>query len=219
MRRRRLLFTNEMKANVNHAGRVSHRCASIGRGDSACLGRGRWAARRLGRPGTRFFLTVSVRRQQMELYERVLNFRPGSGSGAPSYELRKRFRISTSRNGVGQRAGSKQTPLGLHAISLKIGGGWPIGAVFRSRELVGFTWQGCPDAPIVHRILWLEGLEPGLNQGGDLDSRGRYIYIHGTGCEIELGRPASSGCIHLSAGDLLPLFDRIPAGTMVWIDR
>jgi lipoprotein-anchoring transpeptidase ErfK/SrfK len=34
-----------------------------------------------------------------------------------------------------------------------------------------------------------------------------------------LGRPNSHGCIHLAATDLIPLFDRLPVGTLVWIAR
>lgn len=82
---------------------------------------------------------------------------------------------------------------------------------------MGLTWLGNPEAPIAHRILWLEGLEPGMNQGGDVDTHARYIYIHGVGDESTLGRPASRGCLHLAAADLMPLYDRIPAGTLVWI--
>jgi lipoprotein-anchoring transpeptidase ErfK/SrfK len=75
-----------------------------------------------------------------------------------------------------------------------------------------------PDATIVHRIFWLEGLEPGFNRGGAVDSFQRYIYIHGFADETTLGRPASHGCIHLSAADLIPLYDWLPEGTLVWID-
>ena len=79
------------------------------------------------------------------------------------------------------------------------------------------TWQGIPNGSIVHRILWLEGLEPGFNRGGDVDTFRRYIYIHGFGDEMTLGRPQSCGCVHLSAADLMPLYDRLPVGTLVWI--
>jgi lipoprotein-anchoring transpeptidase ErfK/SrfK len=79
-------------------------------------------------------------------------------------------------------------------------------------------WQGQPDGGIVHRILWLEGLEPGLNRGGNVDTFRRYVYIHGFGDELTLGRPQSCGCIHLSGADLMPLYDRLPVGTLVWID-
>jgi hypothetical protein len=142
-----------------------------------------------------------------------------SGNGSVNYRLRKRFLISTSRFGIGQVENSNQTPLGLHRIAQKIGGGQPIGTVFRSRRPVGFTWDGHPKASIVHRILWLEGLEPGFNSGGSVDTYRRYIYIHGFGDETTLGRPQSHGCIHLAARDLIPLYDVVPAGTLVWIGR
>jgi hypothetical protein len=181
-------------------------------------------------PG-RFVLVVCVLKQLMWLFEKRAirpsnrapsQYRNGEDRGSltfPAYHFRKRYRISTSRFGTGSRAGSNQTPLGLHRIAEKIGGGEPIGTVFRSRQAIGFTWQGHPGAPITHRILWLEGLEPGRNRGGNVDTHARYVYIHGTGDETTLGRPASRGCIHVSGEDLLPLFDLIPSGTLVWIGQ
>lgn len=173
--------------------------------------------RHLRQTPTRFLLVVSIQSQSMQLWEAHWH-RTQNGPARPLYYPGKPMRVSTSRFGIGQQAGSNRTPLGLHRIAAKIGAGQPIGAVFRSRQAVGFTWQGMPNAPIVHRILWLEGLEPGRNRGGEVDSYQRYIYIHGTGDELSLGRPASKGCIHLAAADLLPLFDKLPVGTMVWID-
>jgi lipoprotein-anchoring transpeptidase ErfK/SrfK len=104
-------------------------------------------------------------------------------------------------------------------VAVKAGGGWPIGTVFVNREPVGCTWQGMPQAAIAHRIFWLEGLDPGWNRDGDVDTFDRFIYIHGVGNELTLGRPASRGCIHLAAADLMPLHDRLPMGTLVWITR
>lgn len=161
------------------------------------------ACRRWGVPPTRWCLVVSVRRQEMTLFEKGV--------------ARRRYRISTSRFGLGQRKDSNRTPLGLHRVAEKHGGGYPMGAVFESREFKGYTWQGLPDGQIVHRILWLEGLEPGYNRGGAVDTYERFIYIHGFGDGRTLGRPASHGCIHLAPGDLLPLFDFLPLGTLVWI--
>jgi L,D-transpeptidase YbiS len=135
------------------------------------------------------------------------------------YRLVEQYRCSTSKFGIGQVAGSNCTPLGWHRIARKVGGGWPVGTVFKSRQPVGFTWKGMPLASITTRILWLEGLEPGFNRGGDVDTFRRYIYIHGTGDEPTLGRPASHGCIHLAADDLIPLYERLPVGTLVWIGR
>ena len=171
----------------------------------------RQACRRLGILPSRFVLLVDVRAQRMHLVQPLANF------AAPDCLLRKTFRVSTSRFGVGQKKNSNCTPLGLHRVAEKIGGGWPIGSVFKSRKMVGYTWNGCNHAAITNRILWLEGLEPGVNRGGDVDTFERYIYIHGTGDEPSLGRPASRGCIHLGAADLLPLYDFVARGTLVWI--
>ena len=166
---------------------------------------------------TRFLLSASIARQTLFLFERAAPDRRPFGKAV--YALRQRYRLSTSRYGSGQVMGSKQTPLGLHRVAAKIGGGQPVGAVFTGRQLKGFIWNGHPEAPIAHRILWLEGLEPGLNQGGNVDSYRRYIYIHGVGDEMTLNRPSSSGCLHLSGKELLPLYDRLPVGTLVWIER
>jgi hypothetical protein len=164
---------------------------------------------------TRFILSVTVSSQSMDLFER--SSAHSSAPLFPCYDFRKRYRVSTSAYGVGQVNGSNQTPLGLHRVANKVGGGQPIGTVFRSRQALGFTWQGHLPGPIVHRILWLEGLEPGFNRGGNVDTHGRYIYIHGFGDETTLGRPQSHGCIHVAAKDLLPLFDLLPIGSLVWI--
>jgi hypothetical protein len=175
------------------------------------------AAKNLHIVPTQYIVTVDVTAQTMRLYSKAkLQSRTAC---FPQYELKKRYLISTSRYGTGQSAKSNQTPLGLHRVARKIGAGWPTGTAFQSREPVGKIWAGLPNAPIAHRILWLEGLEPGFNQGGNVDSFNRYIYIHGCGNEITLGRPASRGCIHLAACDLLPLFELLPIGTLVGIGR
>jgi hypothetical protein len=160
-----------------------------------------------------------IRRERRASVEGFDALRNGidAGNVGRGFRLVRAFRCSTSRFGIGQVQGSNRTPLGLHRVAEKIGGGWPAGAAFRSRRVVGFTWQGAPRATITGRILWLEGLEPGFNRGGRVDSHTRYIYIHGTGDEPGLGRPASCGCIHLAAADLIPLFDRLASGTLVWI--
>jgi len=153
---------------------------------------------------TSFILTVNISRQTVSLFE--------------DNKFVKKFRCSTSRFGIGQIEGSNRTPLGLHRIAEKIGGGEPAGTVFKAREIIGHTSQPeFADAKITTRILWLEGLEPGFNQGGNVDSHARYIYIHGTGDQATIGRPASFGCIHLTDADMISLFDLLPSGTLVWI--
>jgi hypothetical protein len=172
------------------------------------------AIRRHGIRPTRFALTIAVSSQSMCLFERRHD---NSSALFPRYDFRRRYCISTSAYGVGQVNGSNQTPLGLHRIASKVGAGQPIGTVFRSRRVSGLTWQGHTRGEIVHRILWLEGLEPGFNRGGDVDTFQRYIYIHGFGDELTLGRPQSHGCIHVAAKDLMPLFDLLPIRSLVWI--
>ena len=70
---------------------------------------------------------------------------------------------------------------------------------------------------VLTRILWLEGLEPGVNRGPGIDSKSRYIYIHGTNEEGLIGTPASHGCLRMKNDDVIDLFDRVPVGTEVWI--
>jgi hypothetical protein len=157
---------------------------------------------------TQFILIVSIAEQTVSLFEQN--------------EFVKKFPCSTSRFGIGQTEGSNRTPLGLHRIAEKIGAGEPAGTVFKSRKVIGHTSQPeFADAKITTRILWLEGLEPGLNKGfnGDVnvDTHARYVYIHGTADQSSIGRPDSCGCIHLADADLIPLFDLLPGGTLVWI--
>lgn len=155
---------------------------------------------------TAFILIVSIAGQTVSLFEQT--------------RFVKSFACSTSRFGIGQAAGSNRTPLGLHRIAEKIGAGRPAGTVFKGRKIIGHTSQPeLADATITTRILWLEGLEPGFNRGGHVDTHDRYIYIHGTADQTSLGRPASHGCIHLADADLIPLFDRLPGGTLVWISE
>ena len=47
------------------------------------------------------------------------------------------YHISTSRFGIGNKAGSCKTPLGLHRICEKIGKDAPKGAIFKARKNTG----------------------------------------------------------------------------------
>ena len=175
----------------------------------SCLNR----ARQLGVPLSRWVLAVDVANQTVSLFEKF----SARSSFHNEYKWLKSFRCSTSRFGIGQTEGSNRTPLGLHRIAEKIGDGWPAGTVFKARQPIGYTWKGMPDAKITTRIIWLDGLEPGFNRGGNVDSHARYIYIHGTGDQTTLGKPDSCGCVHLADADIIPLFKKLPSGTLVWI--
>ena len=157
---------------------------------------------------TPFLLLVHIGSQTALLYEQV----------GEEWRLRNELTCSTSRFGIGQQSGSNCTPLGLHRIAEKIGAGQPAGTVFKARQIIGHTSQPeFAEAKITTRIMWLDGLEPGFNRGGEVDSHARYIYIHGTADQKSIGVPSSHGCIHLADADLVPLFELLPSGTLVWI--
>jgi len=126
------------------------------------------------------------------------------------------YPVSTSKYGTGQINGSNQTPLGLHQLAEKFGSGCEPGTVFKGRKVAGHLRDGFPLASITTRIMWLRGLEEGFNKGGNVDTHSRYVYIHGFGDQESLGKPTSLGCIHLSDADLVPFFDLVPSGTLVW---
>lgn len=133
--------------------------------------------------------------------------------------------VSTARNGPGETSGSECTPRGWHTIHAKIGAGCPANTVFVGRKPTGevYSKEYAAEAPardwILTRILWLEGLEPGRNCGGEVDSRQRYIYIHGTPDEVALGIPGSRGCVRMRNDDVIRLFDLVEIGTRVNIEE
>ncbi len=130
------------------------------------------------------------------------------------------YPASTSRLGTGIREGSLKTPPGLHRICEKIGSGAPVGRIFRDRRDTGVDWDGVSKEEnlILTRILRLEGLEDGINRGQGVDSRERYIYIHGTNREDLVGTPFTHGCLTLRNIDMTHVFERVPEGTLVYID-
>jgi L,D-transpeptidase catalytic domain len=139
-------------------------------------------------------------------------------------ELVRAFAISTSLRPPSNVKGSLGTPLGLHAIAEKIGQDQPPGVVFRSRVATGRNFGEFSDEEnrenlITSRILWLYGLEPGVNQGGEIDSHDRYIYIHGTNHEDRIGSPQSAGCVLMRNLDLVELFEEVRIGDHVWISE
>ena len=129
-------------------------------------------------------------------------------------ELLRRYVVSTSRFGLGTEPGSNRTPTGRFRIAEKIGGGAPAGEIFISRVPTGrFGQEGDEKDHVQTRILWLEGLEP-----ENANTFERYIYIHGTNAESQLGTPASYGCVRMNNDDVCDLFDRVEVGAAVEID-
>lgn len=131
--------------------------------------------------------------------------------------------ISTSEFGIGSKAGSNKTPLGMHQIKSKHGGETPIYGRMTGRVFNGDISKIYTDKKksktddITSRIFWLEGLEEGVNKGKNIDSYKRYIYIHGTSEEGRLGSPASHGCIRMKNKEVIDLYNTIEVGTLVLI--
>jgi len=138
-------------------------------------------------------------------------------------EVMRRYAVSTSKHGAGERNGSYRTPRGRHLVRAKIGAGAPANTVFVRRRPTGERWS--PELHARHpgrdwmltRILWLSGCEPGRNRLGEVDTMRRYIYIHGAPDSAEMGRPGSIGCIRMRNADLVELFDLVPPYTEVLI--
>jgi lipoprotein-anchoring transpeptidase ErfK/SrfK len=126
--------------------------------------------------------------------------------------IKERFRISTSKFGLGDKPNSYATPLGSLEVASKIGANAPLGAVFKSRKTTGEILA--PNAPgrdpIVTRILWLRGLEQ-----GNARAHSRNIYIHGTPVEQLIGRPVSYGCIRMRSRDVARVFAAVNVRTKV----
>jgi len=164
----------------------------------------------LGLPAAEHCIVVSIDQQKLWFFK---------GEECETYV------VSTARAGRGCVQDSLRTPDGLHRIAAKIGDGAAPGMVFKARQPTGKLsgeWPTPEDNLITSRILWLEGLEPGHNQGTDAEGRvvdtyRRYVYIHGTNQTDKLGRPNSHGCVLLSDPDVIRLFGLAPAGTPVLI--
>ena len=138
-------------------------------------------------------------------------------------DLIQSYPVSTSKYGEGQTENSFKTPLGLHEIKEKIGHKAPINTIFTARVNtnkradVQIKQNDTEDDFVTSRIMWLDGLEDGINRGLGVDSYNRYIYIHGTHEEGLIGQKASHGCIRMFNNDVIELFDIVSEGTKVQI--
>lgn len=143
---------------------------------------------------------VSVRDQRLMLLQ--------NGARVTTYP------VSTSKFGIGDNPGKMTTPLGAMAVAQKIGDHAPTGAVFHNRRFTGEIIK--PNAPgrdpIITRIIWLRGLQPGNSRAFS-----RCIYIHGTPEEKKIGRPASYGCIRMKSKDVTALYTQLPIGAVVQV--
>ena len=124
------------------------------------------------------------------------------------------YPVSTSKFGLGDGKGTYATPLGTLRVRKKIGHQMPPGTVFKSRVPTGeiLPVDALGRDPIVTRILWLEGLEQ-----RNRNALSRYIYIHGTPEERNIGQPVSYGCIRMKSDDVIELFETVGENARVYI--
>lgn len=147
-------------------------------------------------------IVISVRSQTLYLLERL--------------QCKKQYRISTSRFGISCMENSFGTPIGRFVVDKKIGSVSPKGAVFKGRVPTGEVWMKSDGSRtsdlILSRILWLSGLE-----AHNMNTKSRYIYIHGTNHEGSIGNPSSQGCVRMTNDDVMDLFDLVSEGDEVRI--
>jgi lipoprotein-anchoring transpeptidase ErfK/SrfK len=151
-------------------------------------------------PDTQHHIVISTRDQKLALLDR--------GTLLATYP------VSTSKFGLGDRPGSRFTPLGRLQIAEKVGDNAPPGAVFKDRRRTGeIVLANSPGRdPIVTRILWLRGLE-----SQNANAFARDIYIHGTPEERLIGTRASYGCIRMRSIDVVQLYNIVGVGAAVTI--
>ena len=151
-------------------------------------------------PDTQHHIVISTRDQKLALLDRG--------------NLLATYPVSTSKFGLGDRPGSRFTPLGQLQIAEKIGDNARPGAVFKDRRRTGeIVLANSPGRdPIVTRILWLRGRE-----SQNANAFGRYIYVHGTPEERLIGTPASYGCIRMRSTDVVQLYNIVGVGAAVTI--
>lgn len=155
------------------------------------------------------YIYVAAKRQKMYVIE--------------NGEITSSYTISTAKNGIGSKRGSKKTPEGLHKVAEKVGDGIPANTII-SHKMATDEKASIVLAPkttnldlITTRVLHLKGMEDGKNSGEGCDSYNRGIFIHGTHEEGLLGKPASKGCVRMANKDVIELFENVEVGTFVVI--
>src|SRR5256884_7236605 len=146
-------------------------------------------------PDTQHHIVISTRDQKLAVLDR--------GTLLTTYP------VSTSKFGLGDYSRSSRTPLGELEIAKKIGDNAPLGTVFKDRRRTGeIVLPNAPGRdPIVTRILWLRGRE-----AQNANAFGRYIYIHGTPEDRNLGLPVSYGCVRMRSEDVIKLYEIVGIG-------
>src|SRR2546421_8940547 len=142
----------------------------------------------------------------ISIHDQPLTFKEGES-------LISTYPVSTSRFGIGTEEGSMKTPIGRFRVAEKIGDNMPSGTIFRSRVPLN-SEDPLPTTEdlVMSRILWLDGMDD-----HNANTRDRFIYIHGTKHEDQIGTPASHGCIRMRNEDVVDLFELVDETTPVVI--
>lgn len=144
---------------------------------------------------------IDIKKQKLQLFD--------------NKNLIKSYLVSTAKKGTGEENGSEKTPCGQHIIRAKIGAAAKPNTIFVARRPTGEIYKPelrvqFPDRDwILTRILWLSGLEVGKNRLNNVDTFRRFVYIHGSPDEVEMGKPGSRGCIRMRNKDIVELFDLV----------
>lgn len=156
------------------------------------------------------FIFISIKTQRLDAYE--------------NDKIHRSYQVSTAKNGPGEKQNSECTPRGWHRIHACIGKDNEANSVFVARQWTGEIYSTSlakqyPERDwILTRIIQLDGMEPGRNKGGDVDTLARYIYLHGTPDETILGQPGSHGCIRMHNLDIIYLTNWVNIDTPVYIE-
>ncbi len=127
----------------------------------------------------------------------------------------KDWPISTSKYGTGFEFGSEKTPYGNFLVFQKIGLDLPINTIFKGRKPIGI-WDTSSVAEdlVLTRVMWLHGLDE-----QNKNTKERFIYIHGTNHENDLGKQVSHGCTRMANQSVIELFDFVSINETVVIEK
>ena len=125
-----------------------------------------------------------------------------------------KYKISTERNGTGEKEGSYKTPRGIFEIHSKYGKGNNPMSKYKGKAYIGeYDKTYATHDNILSRIITLDGKE-----SHNSNTLQRCVYIHGTSDTQRLGKkPCSMGCVRMCPYEIVEFFNKVEQGTPVYI--
>jgi len=202
-----------MRGSANTGGRRAA-CLELVEWSTLMLGRRQRVSLQFAALALIFFLLASCTTPKDVQHHVIISVKEQKLALLDREKLVAIYPVSTSKYGLGDWPSSRCTPLGELEIAKKIGDNAPLGTVFKDRRRTGeIVLPNAPGRdPIVTRILWLRGRE-----AQNANAFGRYIYIHGTPEDRNLGLPVSYGCVRMKSEDVIKLYDIVGTGAQVTI--